>query len=258
MIILDRIFLWSIPRSISTAFERAFLQRSDVEIEHEPFTSPYYFGPERKSGRYAARPPEPEQSYGAVAAHLLRPLGPGKRLFVKDMAYAFDEDRGPADFLARFQHTFLIRDPRRAVPSLYKMSLDTARTGWDHFDPEEAGYSQLDALARRVEARFQQPLIVVDADTLLARPEETLRAYCQAVGLLFEPRMMSWEPGPVDAWKTWAGWHDDAARSSGFSVVTGRRAPLHDEAAWPDVVRRSVDEAWPIYERLRSLAVGTT
>jgi hypothetical protein len=251
----NRIFVWTIPRSISTAFERAFLQRTDVEIDHEPFTGPYYFGPEKRSRRYAAQPPNAEQSYEAVARHLLRPLEPGKSLFIKDMAYAFDDSRVPADFLSHFQHTFLIRDPRRAIPSLYRISLDTARTGWDHFDPAEVGYAQLDTLARWVEERQPRPLIVVDSERLLARPEETLRAFCQAVGLPFDDRMMSWEPGPVEKWKTWAGWHDDAMRSRGFAPVIQSAPPNHDEAALPIAVRQCIEDAWPVYQRLRSIAL---
>jgi hypothetical protein len=41
------VFLWSHVRSISTAFERAFMQRQDYVSFHEPFGEPAYFGPER-------------------------------------------------------------------------------------------------------------------------------------------------------------------------------------------------------------------
>jgi hypothetical protein len=30
--------LWSVPRSISTAFERVFVERDDFEVLHEPFS----------------------------------------------------------------------------------------------------------------------------------------------------------------------------------------------------------------------------
>lgn len=250
----DRIFLWTNPRSVSTAFERAFLQREDVEVEHEPFTGPYYFGPERTSDRYLSSDPEPHQTYGVVAAGLLRPLGQGKRLFIKDMAYALDRDRLPPGFLSRFQHTFLIRHPRLAVQSLYRMSVNTAQTGWDHFDPDEAGYTQLDALVRWVTEDLGQPVTVVDASTLVARPEATLRAYCAAVGLPFDQRMLSWEPGPISSFDTWAGWHDEVLRSTGFSPgIAGRDADGDDETALPDIVLRTIDKAMPIYDRLRAM-----
>ena len=34
------------------------------------------------------------------------------------------------------QHTFLIRDPAKAVASLYRASTNPKLTGWDYFDPE--------------------------------------------------------------------------------------------------------------------------
>jgi hypothetical protein len=33
--------LWSVPRSISTAFERVFVERDDFEVLHEPFSASY-------------------------------------------------------------------------------------------------------------------------------------------------------------------------------------------------------------------------
>ncbi|CAF4580342.1 unnamed protein product [Rotaria sp. Silwood1] len=41
------VFLWSHVRSVSTTFERAFIQRKDYVTFHEPFGDPCYFGPER-------------------------------------------------------------------------------------------------------------------------------------------------------------------------------------------------------------------
>ena len=36
------IALWAVPRSISTAFERVFVERDDFEVLHEPFSASYY------------------------------------------------------------------------------------------------------------------------------------------------------------------------------------------------------------------------
>lgn len=46
------IFVVTVPRSCSTAFERAFLTRKDLHCEHEPFGDAFYYGPERLSTRY--------------------------------------------------------------------------------------------------------------------------------------------------------------------------------------------------------------
>ena len=44
--------LWAVPRSISTAFERVFVERGDFEVFHEPFSA-YYYSTERQSDRFA-------------------------------------------------------------------------------------------------------------------------------------------------------------------------------------------------------------
>src|SRR3712207_7439034 len=38
------IALWAVPRSLSTAFERVFVERDDLEVLHEPFSAAYYYG----------------------------------------------------------------------------------------------------------------------------------------------------------------------------------------------------------------------
>jgi hypothetical protein len=43
--------LWAVPRSISTAFERVFVERDDFEVLHEPFSASYYYGEDRLSNR---------------------------------------------------------------------------------------------------------------------------------------------------------------------------------------------------------------
>jgi len=51
--------LWSVPRSISTAFERVFVERDDFEVLHEPFSDAYYYyGEDKLSDRYADVEPE--------------------------------------------------------------------------------------------------------------------------------------------------------------------------------------------------------
>jgi hypothetical protein len=46
------------------------MQHDDVEVVHEPFSGPYYHGPERPSRRYASLPPEADQTVSAVASTL--------------------------------------------------------------------------------------------------------------------------------------------------------------------------------------------
>lgn len=54
--------LWAVPRSVSTALERVFVERGDFKVFHEPFSVSYYYSPERRSERFAST--ETKQEYG--------------------------------------------------------------------------------------------------------------------------------------------------------------------------------------------------
>merc|ERR1712093_145317 len=87
------VILWSHPRSCSTMFEMAFLQREEFRTLHEPFGEPFYYGPERMSNRFTPEGrPEDFKKYGDLTfdkmwKDVTQVNGDGKfRTFVKDMA----------------------------------------------------------------------------------------------------------------------------------------------------------------------------
>ena len=53
-----KLIVWTVPRCVSTAFEKALAQaKPAVVCMHEPLSKPFYFGKERRSPRYADEPP---------------------------------------------------------------------------------------------------------------------------------------------------------------------------------------------------------
>ncbi len=94
--------LWAVPRSISTAFERVFVERDDFEVLHEPFSASYYYGEDRLSDRFADAEPKAEYSYERVAEDVFRPRE--QRVFLKDMAYHAKKVLSPRVRLAVRQH----------------------------------------------------------------------------------------------------------------------------------------------------------
>src|SRR5919202_2484698 len=112
------IALWAVPRSLSTAFERVFVERDDLEVLHEPFSASYYYGEDRLSARYSDVEPEAGHNYERVLADVLKPRE--KRVFVKDMAYHAKGLLSP-EFASNFVNTFIIRDPKYVIASLHKM-----------------------------------------------------------------------------------------------------------------------------------------
>jgi hypothetical protein len=197
------IALWAVPRSLSTVFERSFVERDDLEVLHEPFSASYYYGEDRLSDRYSDVEPEAEYNYDRVVADVLRPRQ--KRVFLKDMAYHAKAVMGP-EFISSFVNTFILRDPKYVVSSLHKM--------WPDFTLEETGYEELYWAFRYATEAGEDP-VVVDAMTFSEDPVGILSAYCERVGLPFQPEALSWEPGEVEEWKRWEGWHEAAQRSTG-------------------------------------------
>jgi hypothetical protein len=77
--------LWAVPRSISTASERVFVERDDFDVFHEPFSASYYYSEDRLSDRYSNVKLEAGHNYQNVLASILESRE--GRVFVKDMAY---------------------------------------------------------------------------------------------------------------------------------------------------------------------------
>jgi hypothetical protein len=100
-------FLWTVPRSVSTSFERMMMERGDHVVFDEPFSRSYYFGPDRRSARYTESLPD------SSAEQILSQIEDAARerpVFVKDMAYQAATLLG-TDLLKRFDNCFLVRDP---------------------------------------------------------------------------------------------------------------------------------------------------
>ncbi|HET7479084.1 MAG TPA: hypothetical protein VFJ72_06170 [Rubrobacteraceae bacterium] len=232
--------LWAVPRSISTAFERVFVERDDFEVLHEPFSASYYRSEDRLSSRFADEETKPENNYENVLQDVLRPRE--QRVFLKDMAYHAKPLIGP-DLTSRFVNTFIIRDPKYVLTSMYKM--------WPDFTFEEAGYEELYRLFRICEEAGQEP-VVVDAMTFSENPVEVLSVYCERVGIPFREDDLTWQPREVRRWENWEGWHDVAQRSSGI-----KRAERRDPVL-PRELEEMYERCLPAYYDLAAHAIHGT
>jgi hypothetical protein len=169
----------------------------------------------------------------------------------------------PLSLLRKFHFTFLIRHPRSAIPSYYRCTIPplSYRTGFNNFMPSEAGYDELRRLfdylkqegviGQQKQDQQQEngetvngtsdgvnghhngegiKITVVDADDLLDKPAEVVRAFCEDVGIDYHDGMLKWEDEEgqkraVEAFKKWDGFHDDAIAS------TELRARLHPKVS---------------------------
>jgi hypothetical protein len=194
------IVMWAVPRSASTAFEKAISRHSEVRTVHEPFTDCYYFGAERRSRRYGDQPHKLSCTATTAVATIRRE--PGPVVFVKELTFqaaAYLEDR----FLRSVTNTFIVRRPDVVINSLLPLKRD--------FSEEEFGFSALERIWSRVEHPDGRP-VVVEGNTFRDEPERVLRGYCARVGLEYRPCMLSWTDGRVRRWNddesdSQAKWH---------------------------------------------------
>lgn len=194
------LFLWGTPRSMSTAFLRMMLERGDHEVFHEPFSSIVVQGHTIVGERVATSHDE--------LLKLLEERADDHPVFVKETTeYDYlttGGDRIP--YVGR--HTFIVRDPRRVIPSHYAMNPDMVC--------DEIGYGYQVEIARRVrEATGVRPF-VVEAEDLLTDARDTVERYCRYAGIPFLPSSLSWQPGDQKVWSRTSQWHRDAAGSSAF------------------------------------------
>ncbi len=233
--------LWAVPRSISTAFERVFVERDDFEIFHEPFSASYYYSEERLSDRYSNVEPKAEHNYQNVLASILKPSK--KRVFVKDMAYHAKGLIDP-EFVSNFANTFIIRDPKYVISSLYRM--------WPDFTIEEAGFKQLYRLFRYATEANPDDVVVIDAMTFSENPVGIVAAYCEYLNIPFQPDSLLWEPADVQEWERWHRWHHKAQQSTGIE-----RAERKDPTL-PDELQEAYERCLPYYYQLAARAIPGT
>lgn len=279
------IFLLAHPRACSTALERVFLTReNDITCIHEPVSDAYHWGPERLTDRYDDI--EKRQQEGGYHDYTYRTAlnlveeakKTGKRVFIKDMGKCFipinggsepyiapslreqdAKDRAsfsapmvhnptvfPQSIMSSFQFAFIIRHPRRSIPSLYECSVPPKSnlTGWHGFRGEDAGYIEMRMLfdylrdIEQIGPGGEHPVCLVDADDLLTDPEDVVEQVCGLLGVDFTPDMLRWgdekqQARAQQAFKNWEPFHDVVLDSKALEKRSKESMDVWpDEASW--------------------------
>jgi hypothetical protein len=226
-----RIAMWSGPRNISTAMMRSFGARPDTVVVDEPLYAHYLAvtGIDHP-GRDEILASQPTR-WQDVAEQLTGPL-PGDPAvhYQKHMTHHLLPEIG-RDWLGGLTHAFLIRDPAHVVASYAKVRGAPTL--------EDLGYPQQAEIFRS----FGGP--VIDSADVLRDPAGTLTGLCEALGIAFDPAMLTWAPGPRATDGVWAPfWYASVQASTGFAPY--RPAP----ADVPPRLRGLVDAAQPYYDEL--------
>jgi hypothetical protein len=232
-----RIAMWSGPRNLSTAMMRSFGSRSDTFVSDEPFYGCFL----KSTG--ADHPMRDEViaamdcDWRSVMATLSgRPPAEKPVWYQKHMWHHMTGPVGYCDF-AGFAHAFLIREPERMIAS-YLRKRESAQF-------EDFGLKRQAEFFEREADRLGHAPPVVDAADVLANPEAVLSKLCGALGIPWDPAMLSWAPGRRETDGIWAEhWYGAVEASTGFG------SPETEPVELPDEARRLADRCRPYYQRL--------
>src|ERR1700693_516573 len=217
-----RIAMWSGPRNISTAMLRAWDNRPDTAVIDEPFYA-YYL---ERTGKDHPGAAEVIAAGETDCPNIIRDLTkepiPGGKciLFQKQMTHHLlpEIDR---KWLVDLTNWFLIRDPREVILSYIKKNPGPAL--------EDLGFVQQREIFNFVRERTHTTPPVVDARDVLQNPEHTLRLLCDAIGVSFDKKMLSWPPGLRETDGVWAKhWYDAVASSTSFEPYKPRHGKVPD------------------------------
>ncbi len=242
-----RIAMWSGPRNISTAMLRAFENRADTFVWDEPLYAHYL----AETGLDHAMAGEIiaayETDWREVAARAIGPVPGGKALFYQKHMTHHLLPHMDLDWLDGLNNAFLIRDPARVLPSYLDKRANVTLA--------DLGLPQQQRLFETVRQRTGRIPPVLDADDVLADPEAMLGALCRAMGIAFDPAMLSWPAGRRDSDGLWAAhWYGAVETSTHFMAPTEASRSLSDHL--PEHLRDLLAAAAPYYQALRPYRLG--
>lgn len=194
-------FLWCVPRSRSTAFEKMMVNTDQFNVIGEPFIDIY------KQGMLSSNDVQITQSNFNHVFESLSHNSLQQPVFVKDMAYHVTPFILDSQILSA-KHTFLIRHPNLSIPSLYKMR--------ENFHENETGFEGQITLFKRISKLTGKKPFIVDAERLITSPIKTVSRFFDSINHVMPRGVLDWQPGSRDDWKGRESWHIDAINSSGF------------------------------------------
>jgi len=231
--------MWSGPRNISTAMMYAFANRDDCFVWDEPFYAWYLETTGLDHPMRAEIIAEGETDAKQV---INRCSARHDKLHYQKHMTQHMLDGLDRSWITDVKNTFLIRTPEKVLASYTQKRQDVSL--------EEIGYVQQLEIFKQVADHTGTPPPVIDSDKFLANPLAGLTALCQALGIDFSDKMLTWPQGPKPYDGVWAThWYNAAHQSTGFSTPAPRDITL------PADLQKIVDKAQPIYDELRQVAL---
>src|SRR6056297_1148161 len=231
-----RIAMWSGPRNLSTAMMYAFGARSDFAVVDEPFYAAYLSQTGLDHPMHKAILASQSTDPAQVIEQLLGPVPGGKPHFYQKHMSQHMISGMPRDWVTQLTNVFLIRHPARVAASF--------SAKYDNPTLADIGFVQQAELFDMLRDAGHRPVVIDSADIRRA-PEPMLRLLCAAIGLPFDPSMLSWPVGGHEQDGVWAShWYGAVHTSDGFASAEGALPVLDGARA------ELADAAMPAYEHL--------
>ena len=229
-----RIAMWSGPRNISTAMMRAWDSRADTAVMDEPFYGAYLATTGLDHPMRDEIIAHHETDWDAIA-RTCAGTDTAPIVYQKHMSQHMIEG-APLGWMRHVRHAFLLRSPAEVAASF--------RQKWDGMSAEDLGFRrQAELFDHACQIAGAAPPVLLARD-VLADPEGMLRALCTALGVAFDPAMLSWQPGARATDGIWAShWYNAVNRSTGF-------APPRAEAVPPEGLDAVIEACEPYHARL--------
>ncbi|MCX5144113.1 MULTISPECIES: sulfotransferase family protein [unclassified Streptomyces] len=230
--------LWCVPRSRSTAFERAMYERGDFLVVHEPFSRVCDFGEAEVAGRTCT---SQEQVMAALAE-----TAADRPVFFKDTTdFRLDRLGASPDFLRRCRHAAMVRNPRDTVRSHLVMQSDATSPAM--------GFGHLWDIVSTVTSAGH-PMHLVDGDRVAGDAEAEMRRYCTAMGIDFLAEALDFKKEPPASWKTTERWHAGASESNALGVAPAGRKQFPENLEQTALAFEQ--DQLPYYERITATLGG--
>lgn len=234
--------MWSGPRNISTAMMRSFGSREDCAVSDEPFYGAFL----KATGEDHPMAAETIESMDCDWRSVLEtqsgiPEGGHPLWYQKHMPHHMVGLVSIAD-MPEHRHAFLIRAPDRVVASYRKKN--------ELREPEMLGFARLREYFEYERQRSGKAPPVVDSDDILGNPAVVLGKLCRALGIEWDPAILSWQTGPLPDDGVWGRhWYDRVNTSTGFGAPAGEVPALEGK------YRQVAEECRDDYEALAAFRI---
>lgn len=230
-----RIAMWSGPRNLSTAMMYSFASRGDCAVWDEPFYGAYLAAsgvqhPMRDEILAASNTDADD-----IARACLAPPPENKPHFYQKHMTQHMRPEFPREWMRDMTNIFLIREPKRVIASFHEK----------HENPNmnDIGFQAQAELFDYVSQLQGHAPVVIDSYDIRRTPEAALTALCEAIGLPFRVKMLTWKAGGIPEDGVWAKhWYNAVHKSTGFAP------PETAMPALPSQLQNLADSATPYYE----------